>query len=110
MQYISQNCRGLGNNLKEEALKDIVRLYSPEILLIQETKMEDFVLLQTSKAFWKKGQGKAVSARGASRGIATLWDNSKYDLETEESGTHWLFTKLLHKDFAHNEVLKKKDV
>ena len=63
--------------------------------------MEDFVLLQTSKAFWKKGQGKAVSARGASGGIATFWDNSIYDLEAEGSNTHWLFTKLLHKDSVH---------
>ena len=66
MQYISWNYRGLGRNPKEEALKDIVSLYSPDILLIQETKMEDLVLLQASKAYWRKGQGKAVSARGAS--------------------------------------------
>ena len=105
MQYISWNCRGLGSNLKEEALKDIVRLYSLEIVLIQETKMEDFVLLRDSKAFWKKCQGKAISARGASGGIATFWDNSKYNLETEESSTHWLFTKLLHKDSGHTVSL-----
>ena len=91
--------------MKEEALKDIVRLYLPEILLIQESKMEDFVLLQASKAFWKKGQGKAVSARGASGGIATFQDNSKYDLKAEESSTHWLFTKLLHKDSGHHVSL-----
>ena len=65
MQYISWNCRGLGSNLKEEALKDIGRLYSPEILLIQKTKMEDLALLQASKAYWKNGQAKVVSARGA---------------------------------------------
>ena len=105
MQYISWNCRGLGNNLKEEALKDIVSLYSPDILLIQETKMEDLALLQASKTYWRKGHGKAVSARGASGGIATFWDTSKYDLEAEESRTHWLFTKLLHKDSGHSVSL-----
>ena len=63
--------------------------------------MEDLVLLQASKAYWRKGQGKAVSARGASGGIATFWDTSKYDLEAEESNTHWLFTKLLHKESSH---------
>ena len=67
--------------------------------------MEDFVLLQASKAFWKKGQGKEVSIRGASRWIATFWDNSKYDLEAEESSTHWLFTKLLHKYSGHHVSL-----
>eukprot|EP00253_Pinus_taeda_P024961 PITA_24961 len=70
----------------------------PEIFLIQETKMEDTLLLQTSKSFWRKGLGRAVSARGASGGIASFWDSSKYDLTQEESCQHWIFTQLLHKD------------
>ena len=83
MKYVSWNCRGLGKKLKEEALKDIVRIHSPEILLIQETKMEDNPLLQTSKTFWRKGPGRAVSAKGASGGFASLWDSSKYELIQE---------------------------
>ena len=101
MKYFSWNYRGLGNRLKEEALKDIVRMYSPEILLIQETKLEDLLLLQASKAFWHKGQGRAVSAKGASGRIASFWDSSKYDLIYEECCPHWLFTKLLHKESGH---------
>eukprot|EP00253_Pinus_taeda_P012863 PITA_12863 len=73
-------------------------MYSPEILLIHETKMEDLSLLQSSKVFWKKGQGRAVSARGASGGIATFWNNDMYDLLQEKSNHHWLLTQLLHKE------------
>eukprot|EP00253_Pinus_taeda_P032065 PITA_32065 len=98
MKYISWNCKGLGNKLKEEALKDIVRIHSPEILLIQETKMEDNPLLQNSKTFWRKGPGRAVSAKGASGELASFWDSSKYELIQEENGSHWIFTLLLHKD------------
>ena len=100
MKYVSWNCRGLGSRLKEEALKDIVRMYSPEILLIQETKLEDLLLLQTSKDFWQKVQGRVVSARGASGGIASFWNSSIYDLIQEEICPRWLFTQLLHKDFG----------
>ena len=57
---------------KEDALKDIVRMYFPEILLIQETKMEETPLLNASKSFWCKGIGSVVSARGTSGGIATF--------------------------------------
>ena len=71
---------------------------TPEVLLIQETKLEEDALLRASKSFWKKGLGRAVSARGASRGLATFWDSAKLDLVEEEGTTHWLFTKLLHKD------------
>lgn len=88
MKHVSWNCRGLGSRLKEDALKDIVRLHTPEILLIQETKLEDTILLQSSKMFWRKGPGRAVSARGASGGIASFWDSSKYDLTHEESSHH----------------------
>ena len=67
--------------------------------------MEDLALLQASKTYWRKGHGKAVNARGASGGIATFWDTSKYDLEAEESSIHWIFTKILHKDSGHTVSL-----
>jgi len=98
MQYVSWNCRGLGSTIKEEAIRDLVREMRPEVLLIQETKMEEDVLLRTSNSFWNKGPGRAVSARGASGGLATFWDSAKLDLVEEEGTSHWLFTKLLHKD------------
>jgi exonuclease III len=101
MQYVSWNCRGLGSTLKEEAIKDLVRLVRPEVLLIQETKLEEDALLRASNVFWKKGPGRAVSARGASGGLATFWDSAKLDLVEEEGTTHWLFTKLHHKDSGH---------
>ena len=97
MQYISWNCKGLGSALKEEALKDLVQIYKPEILLIQETKLEEASLLQAAKSFWKKGPGTANNSRGASGGIATFWDTALYELDSEERTMHWVFTKLTHK-------------
>jgi hypothetical protein len=58
-------------------------MMTPEILLIQETKLDEPVLLKASKFFWKKGHGKADSAKGASGGIDTFWDSSKLDLMEE---------------------------
>ena len=62
-------------------MKDLVRIHKPEILLVQETKMEETATLQVGKKFWKKGPGIGNSSRGASRGIATFWDSNLYDLE-----------------------------
>jgi exonuclease III len=101
MQYVSWNCRGLGSKIKEEALRDIVRLERPEVLLIQETKMEEADLLRISPTFWKKGPGKAVSAREASGGLVTFWDSTKLELIEEIGTIHWLFTKLIHKGSGH---------
>ena len=72
MQYVSWNCRGLGNTLKEVAIRDLVRVMRPEVLLIQETKMEEVDLLRASNMFWKKGPSRSANARGASGGLATF--------------------------------------
>jgi exonuclease III len=40
MKVVSWNCRGMGNKTKEEAMKSLIRIEAPDILLIQETKME----------------------------------------------------------------------
>ena len=72
MKVISWNCRGLGSKGKEEAMLDLISLHQPDILLIQETKLEETAFLQISKKFWKKNGTAALSSRGASRGIGTL--------------------------------------
>ena len=98
MRYISWNCRGLGSKTKEEALNDIIRINKPDILLLQETKMEDSILYQVGHALWKKGPGIAISSKGASGGIATFWDSTKFELVKEERSDHWIFTNFLHLD------------
>ena len=66
MQITSWNYRGLGNPTKAEAVKDLLKMVSSEILLLQETKIEEEALLRLSKTKWKLNAGKAVSARGTS--------------------------------------------
>jgi exonuclease III len=105
MLFVSWNCRGLGRKLKEEAVKDLVRMTSPDVLLIQETKIEEPKTFQASKNFWKKGAGRAASTRGASGGLATFWNSSMLDLIKEHSTIHWLFTKLFHRESGHQVSL-----
>ena len=78
-------------------MKYLVRIHKPEIMLVQETKMEETAILQAGKKFWKKGPGIGNNSRGAYGGIATFWDSTLYDLEDEERALHWIFTKLIHK-------------
>ena len=73
MKLVSWNFRGLGSNSKIDAMKDLISISSPDILLIQETKLEDVEFLQASNTFWKNSEDLAVSARGASGGVGMLW-------------------------------------
>ena len=88
MKAISWNCRGLGSKGKVEAMIDLISLHQPDILLIQETKMEETTFLQVSKKIWKKKGSATLSSRGASGGIGTLWDDGKYEAVASKKINH----------------------
>ena len=67
-----------------------------EILLLQETKIEEEALLLLSKNKWRFTSGKAVSARGTCGGLATLWSAENFQLLNFHATQHWIFTELLH--------------
>ena len=69
---------------------------SPDILLPQETKIEEETLLSLSKMKWKKNIGKAVSAQGSFGGLATMWLEDMFFMENSFETWHWIFTELCH--------------
>ena len=88
MQLVSWNCRGLGKPFKADAVKDILRMVPSYILLLQETKVKEEVLLLLSKNKWKLNSGKACSARGTCGGSATLWCEEKFHLKNSFATQH----------------------
>ena len=101
MKVVFRKYRGLGSITKEEKMKDLIHISTPEVLLVQETKLEEHEFLQSRSSFWKKGEGVTVSARGDSGGIITLCNPSKFDLFHSSSCTHCIFTSLCHKELGH---------
>eukprot|EP00253_Pinus_taeda_P017553 PITA_17553 len=97
MKLVSWNCRGLGNPAKLEAVKDLLKSEPSDILMLQETKIEGHSLLDISRVKWNKNTGKAVSARGASEGLATLWSDNTFQLNNFQETQHWIYTELTHK-------------
>lgn len=96
MQLVSWNCRGLGNPTKIEAIKHLLKMESKDILMLQETKIEGEILLNTSNTKWKFDSGKVVSARGSARGIGTFWSKNSFSLEKSFETQHWIYTELRH--------------
>jgi exonuclease III len=97
MNLVSWNCRGLGNPSKIEAVKDLLKADPSDILMLQETKIEGQALLEISSSKWNKRSGKAVSSRGTSGGLATLWTEDLFHLNKHHETQHWIFTELKHK-------------
>jgi hypothetical protein len=60
--------------MKIESMKDLLKIESPEILILQETKIERESLLYLSIMNWKRKGGKAINARGTARGLAMVWN------------------------------------
>ena len=81
MQIVSWNCRGFGNPNKAEAFKDLMRMDSSNIILLQESKIEEEALLLLSKTKWKMNVGKAVITRDTSGSLATLWCEDNFLLK-----------------------------
>ena len=94
MNIISWNCRGLENSSKVEAIKDLLRMASMDVLLLQETKIDEDCLLSFSNKNWTKNVGKDVSARGSAGGIATLWTENLFSLVNSHVTQHWIFSEL----------------
>ena len=88
MQIFPWNCRGLGNPIKAETVKGLMKLAPFEILLLQETKIEEDALLLISKNKWKMNSGKAINARGSYGGLATLWCEENFQLKKEYATQH----------------------
>jgi exonuclease III len=88
MKVVSWNCRGLGQAEKIEALRKLIRIEKPQILLIQETKLKGDEVLREIKQLWNPSEGVAISARGASRGICTAWSTQIFKEEQREVTNH----------------------
>ena len=78
-------------------MTDLITIHQPDILLVQETKMEEAAFLHVSQKFWKKGGKAAISSRGASEGIGTLWDDNKYEAVDTKYNLSWILTLLRKK-------------
>jgi len=97
MNLVSWNCRGLGNPSRIEAVRDLLKAEPSDILMLQETKIEGQALLELGRTKWNKKAGKAVSSRGTSGGLATLWMDDLFQLLMSHETQHWIYTELKHK-------------
>eukprot|EP00253_Pinus_taeda_P025214 PITA_25214 len=73
-----------------------MKIEPSDILLLQETKIDGQALKDISKSKWKKNEGIAVSSRGTSGGVATLWSKDLFHLSNYHETQHWIFMELKH--------------
>jgi exonuclease III len=77
-------------------MRKLIRTEKPQILLIQETKLQGEEALREIKQIWNPSSGAALSARGASGGICTVWNTQIFKEEQRVDSNHWMLVKLKH--------------
>ena len=91
MKMLSWNSRVLGHPSKVLALRDLIHSEKPDIILIQETKLEQQEIRGIIDQ-QKQYKGCTSDSRGSSGGIATLWDHNKWTYVSVNLQQHWIRT------------------
>ncbi|CAL0333597.1 unnamed protein product [Lupinus luteus] len=91
MIIISINIRGLGGRLKKKEIRDLVRVYKPDFICIQETKM-DCVNSKLCHSLWggEEIDWAFVPAEGASGGILSIWNKKNFVSEEIRHGNNFV--------------------
>jgi len=96
MKVVSWTCRGLGEREKKEAMRKLIRIEKPQILLIQKTKLQGNEALREMKQIWNPSSRATLIARGASRGVCTIWNTQIFKEEQRVDSNHWTLVNLKH--------------
>lgn len=87
MNFLSWNCRGLGNSRAIRALGDMIKSSNPDFLFLSETKVLGSRIEELCKKF-KFYQFFAVDYRGRAGGLAIFWKRSVACTVVESSFNH----------------------
>ena len=88
MKVISWNMRGGGGQVKRRILKRKIRKEKPDVLLLQETKMEERDLKKLAGTVWKGCEVVGIDSKGAAGGMGIWWDPDKIELEAFMATRH----------------------
>ena len=77
MKILNWNVRGLGDPLKGGKVKEIILKLGPEIVMLQETKLESFEDMHLREVWDTKHKDYVfLPSSGASGGMVLIWDMS----------------------------------
>lgn len=98
MKIISWNVNGLGNQKKNSSIKNLLRKFQPEIILLQETKKEE-ITANCISSFWAVRDRKWIFTPSfdSSGGLLIAWRSDKFDDIQVEYGIFFLSVKLQDK-------------
>jgi exonuclease III len=74
MKILTWNIRGLNGRSKQRILRNCIKMEDPDIFLIQETKCAGKTAEDIIKRCWRNCESYQTDSKGASGGLAILWN------------------------------------
>lgn len=101
MKFVSWNIRGLNAPSKQRLVVDFKKDLKPGIIMLQETKLDDFRIDRIKNSIWKEtGLASSVDL-GTVGGLMTLWNKDTIE------GRVLITTKWTISIFCHHKVSKE---
>ena len=89
MKILSWNVRGLGSRAKRKRVKDTISKATPDVVLLQETKLEILDDLVVRDVWESRFKGwECLPSVGASGGVLVIWDTR---FATKVDSIHGIF-------------------
>jgi exonuclease III len=80
MKIITWNIRGLNGQSKQRILRDCIKEKNPDILILQKTKCAGAEAETIFQRIWRGCDSMITDSKGASGGMAILWNPSNITL------------------------------
>jgi len=109
VKILSWNVRGLNDINKRSTIKSLIRKWNPDVICLQETKLEEWSSLITGQLWGNRWASWAeLKANGTRGGIIILWDKRNWVnisthqgiytvscmLESVQENFRWCFTRV----------------
>lgn len=105
MKIVSWNVRGANGLQKKRLLRKRIKEDQPTILMLQETKCEGSILKDRLNRIWTGCESVTVDAKGASGGLAIIWDPAKVSLNNFLATPFSISTSFFHLDYGVAGIL-----
>lgn len=99
MKILSWNVRGLNAPNKQRVIKRRLLLVSADLILLQETKLEDKLAVAFGNGISSLFQASLqtiVASKGAFEGLMIIWKPSQIKVEGIASSRDWILAKITH--------------
>ena len=101
MKFLSSNIRGLNAPSKQRLVVDLKKDLKPDIILLQETKLDDLRIDRIKNSIWKEAKSASSATLGMKGGLMTFWNKDLIE------GRVLITTKWTISIFCHHKVSKE---